>query len=225
MRTEHESRRDTPCVRLLIPAKGNSLRAPGKNLKLLPFTLDYVRRLEREDNTWVMTNCRILAKMASDAGARVLPEVSVGNDFAMNFTASYCAAEWNDHDIVVLLEPTKPFRQERLLHDCLKLYEASSGKVVTTGAEQPVTFIEWDGKKACRRVGRRILDGCVVIARCGDFSKAGTMSEFWDKFEVEVVWHEAPTGIDFDYPIDLETHLPTVHRMVRRGIYPHSGAL
>lgn len=200
-------------VRILIPAKGNSERAPGKNLKLLPFTLDYVKRLERESDAWVMTNCPLLAEMASNAGVSVLPEVSSGNDFAVNFTASYRAAGWDDEDIVLLLEPTKPFRQEHLLDVCLKRYETSSGRVVTTGAEQPVTFIEWDGTRTNRQVGRRILDGCVVGARCVDFSTVRSMSEFWEGREAEIVWHEAPTGIDFDYPLDLETHLPTVSRL------------
>jgi hypothetical protein len=98
--------------RILIPAKGNSRRAPGKNELLLPFTLDYVCHLGLEARTWVLTDSPVLAAMAEERGVRVLPETQIGDDFAANFTASYRKAGWEDDQRMVLLEPTKPLREE-----------------------------------------------------------------------------------------------------------------
>lgn len=204
--------------RLLIPAKGNSRRAPGKNVELLPFTLDYVDQLGLMSRCWVMTECEHLANMAQQRGAQILWEEQVGNDFGSNFTRSYVKAGWEDQQVVVLLEPTKPFRQKWLVEACLAAHKLT-GKAVTTGLNEPVTFIEWDGCEAIRRAGIKVLDGCVIIAKCLDFRNAVNMGDFWARQSFDVVWHEAPTGIDFDWPVDMETHLPTVQRLIRHGIY------
>jgi len=91
--------------------------------------------------------------------------------------------------VVLLLEPTKPFRQSWLLNACVDKYSQSEGKLVTTGVMQPTTVVEFDSAsgKAVRRVGMRILDGCIIAATCGDFARASNMGSFWLDREVEVV--------------------------------------
>jgi hypothetical protein len=204
--------------RIVIPAKGNSLRAPGKNQQLLPMTLDYVSHLDLLGRSWVMTDSPVISALAGEWGAHVLPEIQVGDDFTVNFTASYRRAGWDDETPIILLEPTKPLREEWLLEHCLRQH-FSTGKTVCTGLEDEMTLLEWLDGRPHRRPRMKILDACVVVSRCGEFSKVTNMNAFWENQECEVVWHKAPTGIDFDWPVDLRTHLPTVRRLLEHGCY------
>lgn len=202
-------------LRIVVPAKGNSARAPGKNALLLPYTMEYLRRLGLQKCAYVLTDCPNLSEIAETYGVAILPEVACGNDFAANFTASYRALHWGDADTMVLLEPTKPFRQRWLLASCLSEYARMKGHIVTTGVHTPVTLVEYvgDAGKAHRHTGIKVLDGSVVVTTCGDYSRIKSMSELWNQNTISVVWHHAPSGIDFDYPVDLECHLPTVSRL------------
>jgi hypothetical protein len=209
---------DPKYFRIVIPAKGNSRRAPGKNQQLLPMTLDYVSHLDLLDKSWVMTDSPSLTALAVDRGVHVLPEVQVGDDFTVNFTASYRHAGWDDETPIILLEPTKPLREEWLLEHCLRQHFLT-GKTVCTGLEDEMTLLEWLDGRPHRRPRMRILDAGVVVSRCVEFSKVTNMNAFWENQECEVVWHKAPTGIDFDWPVDLRTHLPTVRRLLEHGCY------
>lgn len=104
----------------IIPARGGSKRLPGKNKKLLKgkpliqWTIEAALSSNYIDNVIVSTDCSEIAKISSEAGAKVpfiRPEYLANDNSSSNDVILHAIENIEiDYDIVVLLQPTSPLR-------------------------------------------------------------------------------------------------------------------
>lgn len=159
----------------VIPARGNSKGVPGKNIRLLggiPLILHAIqtaRESKRITDFAVNTDSEAIAAVARDAGAAVImrpPQMALDDSPVMPAviqTLNACQKETGEaFDLVVLLQPTSPFR---------------------TGedADRIVSMLEQDAT----------IDGVISVVPVGDHHPArmysvdesGHMQHVWDQDE------------------------------------------
>lgn len=64
---------------ILIPIKGQSIRCPNKNRELLPFTINYLKTIQKLNNAMVITDCKDLENYAISLGVEAYLEVREDN--------------------------------------------------------------------------------------------------------------------------------------------------
>ena len=116
----------------IIPARGNSKRLPGKNIKLLngipllAHSILYSQKNSFIDAVYVSTDDEVIKKVALDFGAKVIDRpLSLSGDFEPTVSALKHAIETIDFEIdnVILLQPTNPLRPKDLLKDCFEKFQ------------------------------------------------------------------------------------------------------
>jgi N-acylneuraminate cytidylyltransferase len=119
---------NTICV---IPARGNSKRLPGKNIKilhgipLLAHSILYAQKHSFIEAVYVTTDDEEIKKVALDFGAKVVQRPAhLSGDFEPTVSALKHVIESIDAEVenVVLLQATNPLRPENLLSEAFKLY-------------------------------------------------------------------------------------------------------
>ncbi|MES2863880.1 MAG: acylneuraminate cytidylyltransferase family protein [Bacteroidota bacterium] len=125
----------------IIPARGNSKRLPGKNIKflggipLLVHSIKYAQQVSFIDEIYVTTDDLEIKKVALEFGAKVIdrPE-EISGDFEPTVSALKHVLEAisNDVDNVVLLQPTNPLRPNNLLEEAFELYLKSNSDSLFT---------------------------------------------------------------------------------------------
>lgn len=128
----------------VIPARGGSKSVPGKNLRLLGdkplivWSVETAQSVDAIDRTLVSTDDEEIAAVARNAGAEVYERPShLATDNALVIATvrdlyARLREEGEPSDIMVLLEPTCPFRKPQEVQDCLAL--------VAEGADSAATF-------------------------------------------------------------------------------------
>lgn len=135
----------------IIPAKANSVRLPGKNLRpmlgktLLVWAIETAKKSSMIDRIIVSTPDENIAKMAKEAGAEVPylepPEISAKGG-SIERLMQY-AVDWlkkNENyvpDALVLLQTTNPLRQPHHLDEAVSLFKKSGADCVS--AVSPAT--------------------------------------------------------------------------------------
>jgi CMP-N,N'-diacetyllegionaminic acid synthase len=120
----------------LIPARGGSRRVPGKNIRplggkpLIAWTIETARAVSCIDEVLVSTDDSQIAQVAHDCGASVpwLRPADLATDTASSIDViEHALAQrkrdgWT-FDVLLLLQPTSPFRSthhvEQVLHMCI----------------------------------------------------------------------------------------------------------
>lgn len=120
---------------VIIPARGNSKRLPGKNIKflgnipLLAHSIKYAQQFSFIDEIYVTTDDVEIKKVALEFGAKVIdrPE-EISGDLEPTVSALKHVLESLSEEIenVVLLQPTNPLRPGNLLSEAFELYLNSS---------------------------------------------------------------------------------------------------
>ena len=115
----------------IIPARGNSKRLPGKNIKLLngipllAHSILYAQKHNFFDAVYVSTNDQEIKQVALDYGAKGIhhPE-HLSGDFEPTVSALKHVIESIENCIenVVLLQATNPLRPDNLLNETFELY-------------------------------------------------------------------------------------------------------
>jgi pseudaminic acid cytidylyltransferase len=107
-------------IPILIPIKGDSKRCPGKNRRLLPYTLRYLREQEELSNVVVISESKELLNYAETLGVRCFKEEWIeGQD---ELRSCYNFIEQTDFEAFYLLPVTQPFRSKTLIIDFYKYY-------------------------------------------------------------------------------------------------------
>ena len=130
-------------VLAVIPARGGSVSVPRKNIMplrgrpLLAYTVEQARRVSALDLTVVSTDDREIAAIAEGLGVRVVdrPAALATNEapteWALLHALDTLASE-QVFDLVVVLEPTSPFRTADTIRSCLERIAASDAPALLT---------------------------------------------------------------------------------------------
>lgn len=113
--------------KIIIPARGNSKRLPGKNMKLLggkpliQHSIDFALDNLSADSIWVNSDNQLIIEFAKRKGVKTLlrPDV-LATDYTttvdvLQFQINYFKEHNIECDAIILLQPTSPFRHENLL--------------------------------------------------------------------------------------------------------------
>lgn len=116
---------------VIIPARGNSKRLPGKNIKflsgipLLAHSIKYAQQFSFIDQIYVTTDNLEIKNIALQFGAKVIDRpVEISGDFEPTVSALKHVLESLSNEIenVILLQPTNPLRPNNLLEETFQLY-------------------------------------------------------------------------------------------------------
>lgn len=134
---------DGRSILALIPARGGSKRLPGKNVKLLggkpliAWSIEFARGLHGIDEMLVSTDDERIAQVSREAGASVpwLRPAQFATDTSPSSEAILHAldaleASGRRFDLLLLLQPTSPFRRAKDVLEAIRLCIAGGGDPV-----------------------------------------------------------------------------------------------
>ncbi len=126
---------------VIIPARGNSKRLPGKNIKfldgipLLAHSILYAQQFSFIDEIYVTTDNLEIKNVALQFGAKIMDRpTEISGDFEPTVSALKHVLEslTNDVENVILLQPTNPLRPNNLLEEAFHLYVNSNSDSLFT---------------------------------------------------------------------------------------------
>ena len=132
----------------IVPARGGSKGIKDKNIKeiegrpLIEYTIEAAKRCEYIDEIVVSTDSEKIAKVAKKAGAKVpfLRPDELASDTARTidvvlFTIEQLKLIGQEYDIVVLLQPTSPLRDEDDICGAIEKYVSCNMKSLVSVSE------------------------------------------------------------------------------------------
>lgn len=167
----------------IIPARGGSKGIPQKNiidlggLPLLAWSIRVARAAKVLDEVYVSTDDDEIAKIAKEYGARVPflrpKELATDKTTTVDAISHFILKlkmENNCPDIVVLLQPTQPFRSVETIIKAIEAYKLTGSGVVSVSrvAEHPVLMRYFDKSTS---VLTRLLGNVNSTVRRQDFSE------------------------------------------------------
>lgn len=130
--------------KIIIPARGNSKRLPGKNMKILgdkpliQYSIDFALKNFSKNAIWVNSDDQDIIEFSKKKGIKTLQRPdSLATDFTstvevLKFQVNYFKEQNIACDAIILLQPTNPFREESLLNDVINKFEDSSRNSLAT---------------------------------------------------------------------------------------------
>lgn len=205
----------------IIPARGNSKRLPGKNIKslggipLLVHSIKYAQQFSFIDDIYVTTDNLEIKNIAMQFGAKVIDRPNeISGDFEPTVTALKHVLESVSEEIenVILLQPTNPLRPANLLDDAFKLYVKSnidSLFTVSRNFHKLGKIVNESFKPYNYKIGQRSQDleplfyenGLLYISKASLIKKDIIISKKGFPLEVNHVFGDVDidTQDDFDY--------------------------
>ena len=129
---------------VVIPARGGSKGVPNKNIKLLNgkpligYTIDVARSLFKDEDICVSTDSEKIAQVAENCGLKVpfLRPPELATDTSSTYDVLLHAIDYykgigKKYDIVLLLQPTSPFRKKEDIVAAMNLYTPQFDMVVS----------------------------------------------------------------------------------------------
>lgn len=124
----------------LIPARGGSKGLPGKNIRvihgkpLIVWSIEKGLQSKLIDKLVVSTDSKEIADIAKKAGSEVLMRpAELATDTASTQDVMAHALQYYPADILVLLQPTSPYRSAGLIDDCIKDFINNDFDSLATG--------------------------------------------------------------------------------------------
>ncbi len=175
--------------KIIILARGNSKRLPGKNMKMLggkplvQYSIDFALNHFPADSIWVNSNDKDVIDFAQKKEVNILkrPE-ELASDYsssvdALKYQVNYFKKEKINCDAIILLQPTNPFREDNLLKIALKKFEKFKRNSLATFSllEKKIGIIQNDYFKPINySLGQRSQDleksyfenGLLYITKC-----------------------------------------------------------
>ena len=120
---------------IIIPARANSKRLPGKNMKvlgdkpLIQYSIDFALKHFSGETIWVNSDDLQIIKFAKQKGIRtLLRPKELATDFTstadvLKFQVNYFKEKNIACDAIILLQPTNPFREDDLLKEALSNFK------------------------------------------------------------------------------------------------------
>lgn len=127
----------------IIPARGGSVRLPGKNIKMLggkpliEWSIDVAREVSSIDKIFVSTDCVDIANVCMQAGldVPVLRPKNLASDKSSTIDGVKHAIEYlkdrgEIYDFVLLLQPTSPLRTADHLREAIDMISSKKADAV-----------------------------------------------------------------------------------------------
>ena len=131
-------------ILVIIPARGGSKGIPHKNVKelngkpLICSSIDAARQLTTDENICVSTDDDVIIKVVEDYGLKVhfkrpaeLATDCAGTNGVLLHALEFYEKQGRKYDVVVLLQPTSPFRETKSLKEAVALYTSDIDMVVS----------------------------------------------------------------------------------------------
>ena len=128
----------------LITARGGSKGVPGKNIKplngkpLLYYTIDAARQLTDDENICLSSDSPDIIEMAKTYGLNApftRPEVlatdTAGSYEVLLHAYNFYLNRGKKFEVMVLLQPTSPFRTGKQIEEAIKIYSSDIDMVVS----------------------------------------------------------------------------------------------
>lgn len=130
---------------IVIPARGGSKGVPGKNIKLLHgkplihYTIEAARKVFDDTVIYVSTDSEDIKKISELTGLKVpfirpeylATDTANTRDVLLHALEEFTTKNSYKPDVVVLLQPTSPFRNETHIKEALALYKDDLDMVVS----------------------------------------------------------------------------------------------
>nr|WP_278548267.1 ATP-binding cassette domain-containing protein [Catenibacterium mitsuokai] len=144
LRFSHRTFRIVMNILVIIPARGGSKGIPHKNVKelngkpLICYSIDAARQLTTDENICVSTDDDVIIKVVEDYGLKVhfkrpaeLATDCAGTNGVLLHALEFYEKQGRKYDVVVLLQPTSPFRETKSLKEAVALYTSDIDMVVS----------------------------------------------------------------------------------------------
>ena len=130
---------------VIIPARGGSKGVPGKNIKLLNgkplihYTIEAARAVFEDQYIYVSTDSEDIKTVAEQTGLKIpflrpdylATDTANSRDVILHALEQFIQISRMQPDVIVLLQPTSPFRNHQHILEALKLYENTLDMVVS----------------------------------------------------------------------------------------------
>ena len=129
---------------VIIPARAGSKRLPNKNLKLLNdkplimYSVDKAREIFNDNEICVSTESVKIKKVVEESGLHVpfLRPQELAEDNSSTEDVLMHALNWYENsgykpDIIILLQPTSPFRKAKHINDAIKKFSEKIDMIVS----------------------------------------------------------------------------------------------
>lgn len=148
---------------VVIPARGGSKGVPGKNIKLLNkkplihYTIEAARKVFEDQYIYVSTDSVEIKSIVEQTGLTVpflrpehlASDTANTRDVLLHALEQFTLIKKQEPDIIILLQPTSPLRNEIHIREALALYNANLDMVVSvkeTNANPYYVLFEEDSK-------------------------------------------------------------------------------
>lgn len=146
----------TKKILALIPARGGSKGLKNKNIlplnnkPLITYTIEAALKSKYIDDVIISTDSKEIAKIAVEAGAKnpfMRPDYLATDTATTHDVVIYTLKELEEkynkkYDIVVLLQPTSPFRNTKDINNAIELFNEKKALSVIS-VKKAETPIEW----------------------------------------------------------------------------------
>lgn len=129
---------------VLIPARGGSKGVPKKNIKplngkpLIHYTIEAARNIFSDEDICVSTDSEEIKVISEKTGLKVpflrpdyLSTDTADSQSVLLHALDFYETEGKEYDVVVLLQPTSPFRTSQHIQEAVDLYTADLDMVVS----------------------------------------------------------------------------------------------
>lgn len=131
-------------ILVIIPARGGSKGIPGKNIKpllgkpLIEYSIDVARMIVPDEHICVTTDSEDIIRVVENYGLLVpfkrpaeLATDHCGSNEVLQHALHFYMGHSFSPRVVLLLQPTSPFRKKEFLDEALSLYENTMDMVVS----------------------------------------------------------------------------------------------
>ena len=203
---------------VIIPARANSKRLRGKNMKILgnkpliQYSIDFALNHFSEETVWVNSDDLQIIEFAKQKGIKTLlrPD-ELATDYSstvdvLKHHVNYFKEQNIACDAIILLQPTNPFREDSLLKEAISSFQKAERNSLATFSvsEKKLGIIENDFFKPTNYVpGQRSQDleksyfenGLLYITKCDSILEGKVITE--DVYPIICNTLEAKVDIDY----------------------------
>ena len=170
---------------IIIPARGGSKGVPGKNIKLLNqkplihYTIEAARKVFEDQYIYVSTDSTEVKSISEQTGLTVpflrpehlATDTANTRDVLLHALEQFTLKNKQEPDVIILLQPTSPFRNESHIKEALAQYNSNLDMVVSvkeTNSNPYYVLFEEDSK------------GFLAKSKKGNFTRRQDCPKVWE---------------------------------------------